>query len=57
MEHREDWGGRHCHRGQYGAEKGLACRMTDYVINGPGSEPDRKVSLTWCKTKSGWKTS
>jgi len=38
-------------------KKGLACRMTDYVINGPGSEPDRKVSLTWCKTKSGWKTS
>lgn len=35
---------------------GLACRMADYVINGPGSEPDRQVSFTWCKTKSGWKT-
>jgi len=35
---------------------GLACRVTDYLINGPGSEPDRKVSLTWCKTKTGWKT-
>jgi surface antigen len=34
---------------------GLACRMTDYAITGPGNEPQRKVSLTWCKTKDGWK--
>ena len=35
--------------------KGLACRMTNYVINGPGSERQRKAALTWCKTKDGWK--
>jgi surface antigen len=34
---------------------GLACRMTDYAITGPGKEPPRKVSLTWCKTQDGWK--
>jgi surface antigen len=34
---------------------GLACRMTNYLISGPGSEPNRKATLTWCKTKDGWK--
>jgi len=34
---------------------GLACRMTDYVISGPGAEPKRTATLTWCKTKDGWK--
>jgi ketosteroid isomerase-like protein len=29
--------------------------MTNYVINGPGSERARKATLTWCKTKDGWR--
>jgi surface antigen len=37
-------------------KNGFACRIADYVISGPGSEPERRVSLTWCKTKDGWKT-
>ena len=42
--------------GQPVQRHGLACRMTDYAITGPGNEPQRRVSLTWCKTKDGWKT-
>lgn len=35
--------------------KGLACRVANYTITGPGTARDRKASLTWCKTKDGWK--
>jgi len=35
--------------------KGLACRKTSYQVTGPGSERDRNKTLTWCKTKNGWK--
>jgi surface antigen len=41
--------------GQSVQRHGLACRVTGYAIAGPGKEPPRKVSLTWCKTKDGWK--
>ena len=41
--------------GQSVQRHGLACRVTDYTIAGPGNEPQRQVSLTWCKTKDGWK--
>ena len=34
---------------------GLSCRVTNYVLTGPASEPQRKRQLTWCKTKDGWK--
>ena len=35
--------------------KGMTCRVTAYVITGPAAEPQRKKTLTWCKTKDGWK--
>ena len=41
--------------GQPTTRKGLACRVTNYAITGPGNEPPRKAVLTWCKTKDGWK--
>jgi hypothetical protein len=35
--------------------KGLACRIVNYQATVPGSNPQRSASLTWCKTKDGWK--
>ncbi|HVY17382.1 MAG TPA: hypothetical protein VHB27_19325 [Rhodopila sp.] len=34
---------------------GLACRVTNYTLTGPGTAPERKSALTWCKTGTGWK--
>ena len=34
---------------------GLACRVVRYQISVPGARPERSVTLTWCKTKDGWK--
>ena len=34
---------------------GLACRMVQYQLNMPGPRPQRGTTLTWCKTKDGWK--
>ena len=34
---------------------GLACRVVNYRVMGPGRQPDRTRMLTWCKTKNGWK--
>lgn len=35
--------------------KGLACRVVNYQLNVPGARPQRGATLTWCKTKDGWK--
>ena len=35
--------------------KGLACRVVSYQTAVPGPRPERKNTLTWCKTKDGWK--
>jgi hypothetical protein len=35
--------------------KGLACRMVRYQTTVPGPRAERSASLTWCKTKDGWK--
>lgn len=35
--------------------QGMACRVVRYQISVPGPNPERNVSLTWCKTKDGWK--
>lgn len=35
--------------------KGLACRIVDYRHIVPGPSPQRGGTLTWCKTKDGWK--
>ena len=36
--------------------KGLSCRVMNYLIRmGGGSVPERTRTLTWCKTKNGWK--
>lgn len=35
--------------------KGLACRVANYLLTGPARERDRNATLTWCKTKDGWK--
>jgi len=53
----EDGGGCTVTAVQSGAEKRVGLPHGGLRDNGPGSEPDRQVSLTWCKTKGGWKTS
>jgi surface antigen len=35
--------------------KGLACRIVRYESTIPGPTPQRSTTLTWCKTKDGWK--
>jgi surface antigen len=35
--------------------KGLACRIVRYEHAVPGPRPERGGTLTWCKTKDGWK--
>jgi surface antigen len=34
---------------------GLACRVVLYQHTVPGANPQRSATLTWCKTKDGWK--
>jgi surface antigen len=34
---------------------GLACRALRYHLTVPGPRSERSASLTWCKTKDGWK--
>ncbi len=34
---------------------GLACRVVRYKNTVPGAVPERTATLTWCKTKDGWK--
>jgi surface antigen len=41
--------------GQPVRHKGLACRVLTYEATVPGPRPERTSTLTWCKTKSGWK--
>ena len=38
------------------SRKGLACRVMSYRVSVPGPEAERTRTLTWCKTKDGWKT-
>jgi surface antigen len=35
--------------------KGLACRVMQYDVSVPGPHSERNRTLTWCKTKDGWK--
>jgi surface antigen len=36
--------------------KGMACRVVRYQTTVPsGPRPERSTTLTWCKTKDGWK--
>jgi hypothetical protein len=35
--------------------KELSCRVMNYRIGMPGSGAERTRTLTWCKTKDGWK--
>ena len=35
--------------------KGLDCRIVRYETSVPGPRPERNTTLTWCKTKDGWK--
>ena len=35
--------------------KGLDCRVTRYRNHIPGPNADRGATVTWCKTKDGWK--
>ena len=35
--------------------KGLACRVMRYQASVPGPRAERAATLTWCKTKDGWK--
>ena len=35
--------------------KGLSCRVMDYRIRAGSSGAERTRTLTWCKTKDGWK--
>jgi hypothetical protein len=35
--------------------KGLACRVVRYQNIVPGPRAERNTTLTWCKTKDGWK--
>jgi hypothetical protein len=35
--------------------RGLACRVMNYSIAPGGSGRERNRTLTWCKTKDGWK--
>jgi surface antigen len=41
--------------GQPVRHKGLACRVLNYKGTVPGPRPERTATLTWCKTKSGWR--
>ncbi len=34
---------------------GLACRVMRYSAAVPGPRAERAATLTWCKTKDGWK--
>ena len=34
---------------------GMSCRVMNYRIRSGGSAPERARTLTWCKTKDGWK--
>ena len=35
--------------------QGLACRVVRYQIAMPNQRSERNRTLTWCKTKDGWK--
>jgi hypothetical protein len=35
--------------------KGMACRVVRYQNTVPGPRAERNTTLTWCKTKDGWK--
>ena len=35
--------------------KGLACRILSYQVTGSSPGPQRRATLTWCKTSDGWK--
>jgi surface antigen len=35
--------------------KGMACRIVGYQNTVPGPRAKRNATLTWCKTKDGWK--
>jgi len=35
--------------------QGLACRVVSYQIALPNQRSERNRTLTWCKTKDGWK--
>jgi surface antigen len=35
--------------------KGMACRVVRYQTTVPGPRAERSTTLTWCKTKDGWK--
>jgi len=35
--------------------KGMACRIMRYQNTVPGPRAQRNATLTWCKTKDGWK--
>ena len=41
--------------GNAAQRKGLACRVMRYQHTIPGPNPQRSGTLTWCKTKDGWK--
>jgi surface antigen len=36
--------------------KGMACRVVAYELTAASSSARRHATLTWCKTKDGWKT-
>ena len=42
--------------GRASHRKGLACRPITYRNTIPGPTSQRNTTLTWCKTKDGWKT-
>jgi hypothetical protein len=35
--------------------QGMACRAVLYKAAVPGQKTQRSRTLTWCKTKNGWK--
>jgi surface antigen len=35
--------------------KGMACRAVHYQTTVPGPRAERSTTLTWCKTRDGWK--
>lgn len=35
--------------------KGMTCRKATHKNTVPGPRAERSVTLTWCKTKDGWK--
>jgi hypothetical protein len=41
--------------GAAATRKGMACRVVSYQTTVPGPRAERKTTLTWCKTKDGWK--